>query len=74
MRLVTQSLFPAFRVSCEPLDTNYGTQRRLMAGYLLHFDDVFTVSVLYCELHAHREDRAKLALYENEFCHTPVFD
>jgi len=74
MRLVTQSLFPPFAISCEPLESVASTQRRLMAGYLIHCDDGFVASVLYCELHPHCEDKAKMVLYENEVCQTPVMD
>lgn len=74
MRLVTQSLFPPFSISCQPLDAVASTQRRLMAGYLIHCDDGFGASVLYCELHPHCEDKAKMVLYESEVCQTPVMD
>merc|ERR1740138_75886 len=37
-------------------------------------DDDLVASVLYCELHPQCEDRAKLVLYENEVCQTPVMD
>lgn len=74
MRLVTQSLFPPFSISCDPLESVATTQRRLMAGYLIHHDDLSVASVLYCELHPQSEDQAKLVLYENELCQTPVMD
>jgi len=68
MRLVTQSLFPQFAIVCEPLQAVGSTQRRLMAGYLLHHDDMLTASVLYCELHPQENDHGKLVVYENERC------
>jgi len=74
MRLVTQSLFPPFSISCDPIDSVVTTQRRLMAGYLIHHDDLSVASVLYCELHPQSEDQAKLVLYENELCQAPVMD
>jgi len=74
MRLVTQSLFPPFSITCDPIDSVASTQRRLMAGYLIHHEDVSLASVLYCELHPHVDDQAKLTLYENELCKTPVMD
>mmetsp|Transcript_21535 Transcript_21535/g.73822 ORF Transcript_21535/g.73822 Transcript_21535/m.73822 type:complete len:500 (-) Transcript_21535:109-1608(-) len=74
MRLVTQSLFPPYVITCEPLLSVASTQRRLMAGYLIHCDDGYVASVLYCELHPHCEDKAKMVLYENEVCQTPVMD
>jgi len=43
-----------------------------MAGYVVHHDDVSTASVVYCELHAHEGDMARVALYENDFCQVPV--
>mmetsp|Transcript_237 Transcript_237/g.739 ORF Transcript_237/g.739 Transcript_237/m.739 type:complete len:435 (-) Transcript_237:344-1648(-) len=71
MQLMTQSLFPHFRISCEPLDTVSATLRRLMAGYLLRLDTVDTATVVYCELHPHSDisGQAKLAMYDNELCH-----
>lgn len=74
MRLVTQSLFPPFSIACDPLLHVQSTHRRLMAGYLVHHDDVAVASVLYCELHPQYEDHAKLVLYENELCQTAVMD
>lgn len=74
VRVITQSLFRPFAISCEPLPSVGATQRRLMAGYLLHHEGLTTASVLYCELHAHRQGQAKLALYENELCAVPVMD
>jgi len=74
MRLVTQSLFPPFTIRCDPVGSVATTHRRLMAGYLIHHDDENTASVLYCELHPHCGDRAKLVLYENELCEAPVLD
>lgn len=74
IRLVTQSLFPPYRISCDPLKAVASTQRRLMAGYLLHHDNDDVASVLYCELHPQCEDQAKLVLYENELCEVPVVD
>eukprot|EP00439_Symbiodinium_sp_Y106_P058197 s3300_g8.t1 len=69
MRLVTQTLFPPFQISCRPLDAVPSTHSRLMAGYLVHFDDCFTASVLYCELHVQtQQDHTKIILYENESC------
>jgi len=68
MRLVTQSLFPPFQISCDPLPSLPATERRIMAGYLVHFDSCFTVSILYCELHPQDEDCARLVLYQNERC------
>ncbi|CAK9096028.1 unnamed protein product [Durusdinium trenchii] len=71
-RLVTQSLFPPFRITCDPIpcsaDLHELTKGRLMAGYLVHYDDCFTASVLYCELHVNRQDHARFIFYEDETC------
>mmetsp|Transcript_124834 Transcript_124834/g.286029 ORF Transcript_124834/g.286029 Transcript_124834/m.286029 type:complete len:391 (+) Transcript_124834:66-1238(+) len=72
MRLVTQSLFPSFRIRCDPLPHCPTTFNRLMAGYLVHAHDEHTIAVLYCELHAHHGEKAQIILYENELCLTPV--
>lgn len=45
---------------------------RLMAGYLIHCDGGYVASVLYCELHPHCDDKAKIVMYESETCQTPV--
>mmetsp|Transcript_14412 Transcript_14412/g.41061 ORF Transcript_14412/g.41061 Transcript_14412/m.41061 type:complete len:379 (-) Transcript_14412:20-1156(-) len=74
IRLVTQSIFPQFTISCQPLDSVISTHRRIMAGYLAYRDDDSVASVLFAELHPHSEDKAKLAFYDNEFCLTPVMD
>eukprot|EP00913_Durusdinium_trenchii_P029905 g28022.t1 len=67
VHLVTQSLFPPFSISCEPICAAAVTARRLMAGYVIYHsgDDV-----LYGELSAHARgsDLARLAFYENEQC------
>lgn len=73
-RLVTQSLFPAFAISCNPLGSVASTQRRLMAGYLVHHAGGAVAAVLYCELHPQSEGKAMMTLYENELCQTPVLD
>mmetsp|Transcript_2989 Transcript_2989/g.11524 ORF Transcript_2989/g.11524 Transcript_2989/m.11524 type:complete len:436 (+) Transcript_2989:93-1400(+) len=74
MRLVTQSLFPPFSIACEPIDTVALTQRRLLAGYLLHHDDMTIASVLFCELHPQGRDHGKLVVYENETCQVVVME
>lgn len=74
MRLVTQSLFPAFRIMTQPVAENTATQRRLMAGYLVHHEDASLASVLYCELRAHCQETASLVFYENELCKGPIME
>ncbi|CAE6946208.1 unnamed protein product [Symbiodinium natans] len=98
VRLVTQSLFPPYRISCEPQQGAKHTASRLMAGYVvqqknikfyyaLRLDNhlvsiasvvsptvtyVSTASVVYCELHAHQGDFARVTMYENDLCQVPV--
>lgn len=72
VRAVTQSLFPPVEISCAPLRNVMGTQTRLMASFLIRHDDVAVCSVLYCELHAPREERAQLVMYQNELCEVRV--
>lgn len=70
VHMVTQSLFPPYSISCEPVCAAAATARRLMAGYVIFNtgDDVATV--LYGELSPHTQDTdmARLAFYENERC------
>lgn len=68
VRLVTQSLFPTFDISCDSIAEVPQTHTRLMAGYLAHHDDAECTSVLYCELHPQCEDKGRLIVYENESC------
>lgn len=72
IRLVTQSLFPPFRITCEPLQGAPQTRRRLMAGYVVYHEDVSTASVVYFELQAHEKGMAKMLLYENSKCQVVV--
>ena len=71
MRLVTQSLFPIFQISCDPSHME-SSKSRLMAGYLVHYDDCFTASVLYCELHVNTQDHSRLIFYEDDTCTHPL--
>lgn len=72
--LITHSLLPTFSLTCEPLPEIPQTARRLMAGYLIHRDDGNSISVLFCELCAHRGSSARLVLYENDLCANPIMD
>mmetsp|Transcript_15124 Transcript_15124/g.33372 ORF Transcript_15124/g.33372 Transcript_15124/m.33372 type:complete len:410 (-) Transcript_15124:67-1296(-) len=72
MRLVTQSLFPKFAIAVNPIPGAANTQSRLMAGFLAHHDDPNSVSILYCELHAHSTEGTRMVLYEDEKCMTPI--
>mmetsp|Transcript_1230 Transcript_1230/g.3359 ORF Transcript_1230/g.3359 Transcript_1230/m.3359 type:complete len:485 (+) Transcript_1230:33-1487(+) len=70
VQLVTQSLFPPFRISCEPMESVVTTLRRLMAGYVIYHDGPGVATLVYCELHPHCDikDHAKLAFYETDTC------
>lgn len=83
MRLVTQSVFPAQKVTCDPphLTNDHRppyvqsmSSRRLLAGHLVHYDDEDSLSVLYCELSAPLGHFAKLVAYENASCNTVAFE
>lgn len=66
--LIIDSLLPAFSVTCDPMPDAPQTLRRLIAGYLIHRDTASSVSVVFCELQAHRGTVARLAIYEDETC------
>lgn len=73
VRLLTLSLFPPFKLSAEPLSEAAWTTTRLLAGYLLLYDQQEEgVQLLYCELHAHWDDSAAFAVYEDETCDVQV--
>jgi len=87
IRLVTQSIFPNFRIRCDPIRNVPATHRRIMAGYLLHLDPRLLygqnlehssipheLTLLYCELHAHNNDCGKLVLYKNERCDDAIME
>eukprot|EP00427_Karlodinium_veneficum_P046464 CAMPEP_0169301918 /NCGR_PEP_ID=MMETSP1016-20121227/68515_1 /TAXON_ID=342587 /ORGANISM="Karlodinium micrum, Strain CCMP2283" /LENGTH=620 /DNA_ID=CAMNT_0009394579 /DNA_START=33 /DNA_END=1891 /DNA_ORIENTATION=- len=52
LRLLTQSLFPAFDIRADPVCGAGWTTTRLLAGYMLMCEKE-AVSVVYCELHTH---------------------
>jgi len=72
--LIIDSLLPPFAVNCDPVPGLSHTQRRLLAGYLVHRDDLDSVSVLFCELQAHSGSAARLVLYESELCQCPLVE
>jgi hypothetical protein len=75
MRLVTQSIFPAFKVTCDaPLKGSPESSKLLLAGYLIHHDDETASSVLFCELLAPSGSHAKLVAYDNEGRMLHAFD
>jgi len=72
--LITDSLLPQSRITCDPIPGTPQTNRRLLAGYLIHRDDSDTVSVVYCELQAPSASYASMVVYENELCQRPLMD
>lgn len=71
--LITDSVLPNY-ISCDAMPDVSQTYSRLLAGYLIHRDDAGSLSVLFCELHAHKGDSARFVLYENELCRNPIMD
>eukprot|EP00930_Biecheleria_cincta_P090084 TRINITY_DN7941_c0_g2_i1.p1 TRINITY_DN7941_c0_g2~~TRINITY_DN7941_c0_g2_i1.p1 ORF type:complete len:472 (-),score=59.87 TRINITY_DN7941_c0_g2_i1:117-1532(-) len=71
LRILTQSLFPSFQLVVAPLPGARWTATRLLAGYMLLYDDL-GVSMVYGELHVHSESTAGFAAYENESCMVQV--
>mmetsp|Transcript_33285 Transcript_33285/g.75861 ORF Transcript_33285/g.75861 Transcript_33285/m.75861 type:complete len:478 (-) Transcript_33285:170-1603(-) len=73
IRLLTRSLFPPFTYSVDPLDDVPSTSTRLLAGYLLLCDlGGLGASVVFCELHSHKDGAAAFRVYENETCQNQV--
>ncbi|CAK0864161.1 unnamed protein product, partial [Prorocentrum cordatum] len=74
VQLVSQSLYPPFHISCQPLKSSASTARRLMAGYLLYHEGEQLITVLYCELSSHcsASGCAQLAVYQSECCQRRV--
>mmetsp|Transcript_77283 Transcript_77283/g.202783 ORF Transcript_77283/g.202783 Transcript_77283/m.202783 type:complete len:566 (+) Transcript_77283:201-1898(+) len=71
LRMLTQSLFPRFSLRADPLPGASWTATRLLAGYLLLYDDL-GVSLVYGELHTHWDAAAAFAAYEDEYCDVQV--
>eukprot|EP00438_Fugacium_kawagutii_P035617 Skav231847 [mRNA] locus=scaffold2215:344412:363148:+ [translate_table: standard] len=71
LRLLTQSLFPSFQLAVFPLPGASWTATRLLAGYMLLYDDQ-GVSLVYGELHAHCDNTAGFAAYEDDACKVQV--
>mmetsp|Transcript_12545 Transcript_12545/g.23149 ORF Transcript_12545/g.23149 Transcript_12545/m.23149 type:complete len:481 (-) Transcript_12545:164-1606(-) len=73
VRLLTRSLFPPFAYSADPLENVPSTSSRLLAGYLLLCDlGGLGASVVFCELHSHKDGAAAFRVYENEACQQQV--
>lgn len=71
LRILTETLFPSFQLVVSPLPGASWTATRLLAGYMLLYDDQ-GVSMVYGELHAHCDSTAGFAAYENESCMVQV--
>lgn len=71
IRVLTQSLFPPFSIAVDPVPGASWTATRLVAGYLMLYDEL-GVSLVYGELHAHCDSCAAFAAYEDETCHVQV--
>mmetsp|Transcript_36697 Transcript_36697/g.84440 ORF Transcript_36697/g.84440 Transcript_36697/m.84440 type:complete len:389 (-) Transcript_36697:26-1192(-) len=65
---VTKSLFPIHSITVKPLRGVHGTADRILAGYLLHRAAPDTASLVYCELHAYRDNSAEFTAYTDEWC------
>lgn len=71
LRIFTQSLFPSFELVVSPLPGASWTATRLLSGYMLLYDDQ-GVSMVYGELHAHCDNTAGFAAYEDDSCMVQV--
>jgi len=71
LRALTQSLFPAFTIRTDPHPGASWTGTRLLAGYLLLYDEL-GVSRVYGELHAHWDNNAAFAAYEDDCCDVQI--
>jgi len=69
---VTVSLFPRRAITVQPLPQVEWTLSRIMAGYLLQSGAADSVSLYYCELQAYSHGRARLAIYQDEWCEQEV--
>lgn len=67
LRILTQSLFPRFRMATSPIRGLGWTATRILAGYLLQCEER-GVRLVYCELHAHWDCTAVFGAYENSQC------
>lgn len=65
---VACSLFPVHSITVWPISSVPATASRILAGYLLRCEDLDSITVLYCELHAYSGGRSFVAFYTDEFC------
>lgn len=66
-QVLTQSLFPFFRLSTQPLSNVTWTATRLLAGYMLLLNKQ-DVALIYCELRSHWDSQAAIIGYEDAEC------
>eukprot|EP00931_Biecheleriopsis_adriatica_P023930 TRINITY_DN15006_c0_g2_i1.p1 TRINITY_DN15006_c0_g2~~TRINITY_DN15006_c0_g2_i1.p1 ORF type:complete len:398 (-),score=58.68 TRINITY_DN15006_c0_g2_i1:45-1238(-) len=71
LRSLTQSLIKISRLTVQPLAGAHWTSTRLLAGYLLLYDDQ-GVTRVYAELHVHGGGSAAFAAYEDATCMVQV--
>jgi len=71
LRILTQSLFPPFYIRTNPHPGASWTGTRLLAGYLLLYDEL-GVSRVFGELHAHWDNAAAFAAYEDDCCDVQI--
>mmetsp|Transcript_13632 Transcript_13632/g.30983 ORF Transcript_13632/g.30983 Transcript_13632/m.30983 type:complete len:396 (-) Transcript_13632:149-1336(-) len=71
LRILTQSLFPPFGISAQPIQGLGWTATRILAGYLLQCEER-DVRLVYGELHGHWEATAIFSAYEDESCRVRV--
>lgn len=74
LRTFTESCFPTFSMTVEPLSHMPHTATRILAGYLLHSASPSgcAISVPYCELQAPSQGQAHLAMYSSDTCEVQV--
>lgn len=67
LRTLTQSLFPFFSLCMSPVLGAEWTATRLLAGYMVLCNNQ-DVSLVYCELHAHKDCAAAFVAYKDDYC------
>lgn len=67
LRSLTISLLPDIKLSVNPVEGAAWTSTRILAGYMLMWDNSDVVSV-YCELHSHWGTSAAFVGYEDNYC------
>jgi len=67
IRNLTRSLIPAHELKTLPLRGVPWTASRLLAGYMLLYDDT-GVTPVYCDLHAKSSNKAEFSVYQDASC------